>query len=160
MRDGDAMTRLGRAAAAVGIAVAMLLGTAAGARAVFGGERMLFRGPREPTKPQERTREPENERAPEVGLTEREARPLVTSYYASHGQWAGQYVIDRIPRMGFVQRGPHRIHAHVRYRYRCVLDRCGGAMQTGYDQRVFYLERRGGEWEVVWMGGYMSADMR
>lgn len=151
-----------RAAFAMSIAAATVLGAASTAHAVFGGERMLFRGPREPTEPEPRTRQPEpvEQRTPDVRLTEREARPLVTSYYAGHGQWAGQYVIDEIPRIRFVQHGPDRIHAHVRYRYRCVIDRCGGAMQTGYDQRVFYLERREGEWKVIWMGGYMSADMQ
>lgn len=160
MRRTD-RTKLARAAAALVLAAATVLGTASTASAVFGGERMLFRGPREPTEPKEvKKPEPVKERTPEVRLTEREARPLVESYYASHGQWAGQYVIDDIPRVRFVQHGPDRIHAHVRYRYRCVIGRCGGAQQTGYDQRVFYFERQDGKWKIIWMGGYMSADMQ
>ncbi len=26
-------------------------------------------------------------------------------------------------------------------------------------QRVFYLQREGGEWRVIWMGDHMSADL-
>jgi hypothetical protein len=130
------------------------------AQAGFGGRRLLFRGPRSATRsppPQEQERRPRP--SADIELTMAQARPMVKRYYEGYGPWAGQYVMDEVARMRFVQHGRDRVHAHVRYRYRCVLPACGGTLNVGYDQRVFYFERRGGRWQVIWMGGHMSGQM-
>jgi hypothetical protein len=142
--------------------LALLLCLAAAAPSVASaglGERLLLRGPRgrtrtPPPEEQERPRRP-----PDVELTEAQARPLIKAFYENNGVWAGQYVIEEMPRMRFVRHGADRIHAHVRYRYRCVLPACGGSAEVGYDQRVFYLQREGSEWRVIWMGDHMSAEL-
>jgi hypothetical protein len=92
-------------------------------------------------------------------LTQAEATRLVTGHYNRRGEWAGQYRLVRVERMRMVREAPDRVQAHTRYAYRCVIDGCGGTMQSGTDQRVFTLQRGPSGWFVTRMGGHMSASM-
>lgn len=88
-----------------------------------------------------------------------QARPMIVRYYAREGEWAGQYIIREIAQMRFTRPRRDAVEAHVRYLYHCIIDRCGGGLDDGYDQRIFYFECRGDRWRVVRMGGYMSAQL-
>lgn len=87
-------------------------------------------------------------------LTDALARVLVTQYYATQGQWAGQYAVT-INRTRLVPTGPHAAQYHVNYNYSCIRTYCGGG-PAGVDQRVFYFQRQGPSWRVVRMGAHMS----
>ena len=91
------------------------------------------------------------------GLTQAEAQALIIRFYNSWGEWAGQYGISQVQSIQFTQSSPTNAEAHVRYSYGCLLDYCEGDLQTGFDQRVFYLELINGAWRVTRMGGHMSA---
>jgi hypothetical protein len=88
-------------------------------------------------------------------LSESLARVLVTQYYNSYGEWAGQYAMT-ISRTRLVPTGPATVEVHVQYNYVCIRSYCAGA-RSGVDQRVFYFQRNGLQWQVVNMGGHMSA---
>lgn len=88
-------------------------------------------------------------------LSESLARVLATQYYNSYGEWAGQYAMT-ISRTRLVPTGPTTAEVHVQYNYTCIQSYCGGA-RSGVDQRIFYFQRTGLQWQVVNMGGHMSA---
>jgi hypothetical protein len=92
---------------------------------------------------------------PPPPLTDAEARRGAIRYYATRGEWAGQYRITEIARMRREELDGERVRMHIRYSYRCAIDRCQGAA-TGTDQRTFDFRRRGERWQVVGMGAHMS----
>jgi hypothetical protein len=94
---------------------------------------------------------------PSAELAESDARRMILRYYASRGEWSGQYEIAQIERMRMDRRAEDRIEAHTRYRYHCIVEQCGGNQQVGTDQRIFYFQRRGDAWQIVRMGDHMSA---
>ena len=88
-------------------------------------------------------------------ITDPLARSLASAYYHSYGEWAGQYAMQ--PNMvRLVPTGPTTMQAHIRYTYSCVRRRCRGA-RSGHDQRVFYFQWNGSQWQCVNMGPHMSA---
>lgn len=88
-------------------------------------------------------------------LSESLARVLATQFYNSYGEWAGQYAMT-ISRTRLVLTGPTTAEVHVQYNYTCIQAHCRGA-RSGVDQRIFYFQRTGLQWQVVNMGGHMSA---
>lgn len=93
---------------------------------------------------------------PDIG--EQTAAALVRQFYASRGEFKGQYLIDRILKMRVVRTGEDTRQVHVHYAFRCT--RGPGACccgDDGEDQRVFALRFADGSWDVAGMGAHMSA---
>jgi hypothetical protein len=107
--------------------------------------------PRETATGRART-SPGGEDAPGQEEIERLAR----TYYDNEGEFHGQYVIADIVAVRLQKLGPRALQAHVRYRFRCVRSSCCCG-DSGFDQRVFRLERRSDGWTATGMGGHMSA---
>lgn len=87
-------------------------------------------------------------------LTDAAARVLITQFYNTRSRWAGQYAVT-IAQTRLVVTGPRTAEIHARYHYTCVRRHCRGG-RSGVDQRVFFLRRRGPQWQVIRMGGHMS----
>jgi hypothetical protein len=88
-------------------------------------------------------------------LDEGMARTLAIRYYSTQSEWAGQYGIS-IMQTRMVPLGPDQAEVHIQYQYTCLRNQCGGG-RFGSDQRVFYYQRYGTQWQVVRMGPHMSA---
>jgi hypothetical protein len=92
---------------------------------------------------------------PPAMLTDAMARVMATQFYNTRSEWAGQYAIT-INRSRVIPMGPNAAQVHLGYSYTCIRARCRGT-RSGSDQRVFYFQRFGAQWQVVRMGGHMSA---
>lgn len=81
----------------------------------------------------------------------------ITGFYNNRGEWAGVFRIGRIEKIRLETVSDTVTIAHVRYFYTPIAGNYKGRTDTGYDQRTFVFNKNGPIWDVVSMGGYMSA---
>ena len=81
----------------------------------------------------------------------------IIDFYNNRGEWAGVFRIGHIERLRVDSVSGTRAIASVRYRYIPIPGNYKKRTDTGYDQRTFVFNKNGPLWEVVSMGGYMSA---
>lgn len=81
----------------------------------------------------------------------------IIDFYNNRGEWAGVFRIGRIERLRMDSVSNTRAVASVRYQYIPIPGNYKKRTDTGYDQRTFVFIKNGPLWEVVSMGGYMSA---
>jgi serine/threonine-protein kinase len=80
------------------------------------------------------------------------------TFYATSGEFRGQYVIATVQRTRVVRLADAVFEAHVQYRFQCIRASgqccCGDA---GTDQRTFRLEKYPEGWRATAMGAHNSA---
>jgi hypothetical protein len=81
----------------------------------------------------------------------------IIDFYNNRGEWAGVFRIGRIEKLRVNSVSDTRAIASVRYYYIPIPGNYKKRTDTGYDQRTFVFIKNGPLWEVVSMGGYMSA---
>lgn len=83
---------------------------------------------------------------------------VVREFYERRGEFRGEYAMAVIHSLRLERVGDVLYDAHVSYEFECVRGAgnccCG---DQGTDQRVFTLQRLGGNWRVVQMGAHNSA---
>ncbi|MBV1930789.1 MAG: hypothetical protein KUG71_03650 [Porticoccaceae bacterium] len=94
----------------------------------------------------------ETERILKERIAVSELKHGIMQYYNKKSQWAKTFVMERIDRL--VIKGSD---AHVRYRYSPIQGNSQKRSDIGYDERIFKLNKEGGKYKVVSMGGHMSA---
>lgn len=81
----------------------------------------------------------------------------IIDFYNTRGEWAGVFRLGRIEKMRVVSVSDSMAIASVRYYYIPILGNYKKRTDSGYDQRTFEFRKNGPLWEVVSMGGHMSA---
>lgn len=79
-------------------------------------------------------------------------KSAVLKYYNNKSTWAGKFKIDRLEKIRIEGSGSNII-AHARYKY---VPLPGNSRKSGYDQRIFYIQKHNGGYSVNRMDEYMS----
>lgn len=91
-----------------------------------------------------------------ANYNEQAIREAVIDYY-NNGEWSGIFKITKIERVRVEDYGSNRITAHVRYEYSPIHGNRMGYTDSGYDQRIFIIDKSKGKPVVIEMKGNMSA---
>lgn len=81
----------------------------------------------------------------------------IIDFYNNRGEWAGVFRIGSIVKLHVDSTSDTQAIVSVRYYYVPIPGNYKKRTDTGYDQRIFVFSKNGPLWEVVSMGGYMSA---
>jgi hypothetical protein len=81
----------------------------------------------------------------------------IIDFYNTRGEWAGVFRMGQIEKMRIDSESSTQAVAAVRYHYIPIPGNYKNRTDTGDDQRTFVFRKNGSLWEVVSMGGYMSA---
>lgn len=91
-----------------------------------------------------------------TGLSRQAIQELVTEYYNTKSEWAGTFTLVAVQKLLVEELDADHVNAHVAYKYAAVPGNRAGRRDSGYDQRVFALVRRGDHWVVTGMGAHLS----
>ena len=88
--------------------------------------------------------------------TQDEMFQLAKQYYENHGIWSGIFYLSYAQKERIEHINDTTIQYHLQYRYTPVPNNLQRRSDSGFDQRIFFIECSK-HWYVSAMGGYMSA---